>query len=83
MVTTKDEIFFYGTLAEIYEELKNNRFFYPHKSYLVNYNCVIRFSYDMLTIANGERIAIAQPRRKEVRQLQSRYETEGWEVDSL
>ncbi|HKM35670.1 MAG TPA: LytTR family DNA-binding domain-containing protein [Lachnospiraceae bacterium] len=70
MVTTGGETFFYGALYDIYNELKDYRFFYSHKSYLVNYNHIVHFSYDMLTMSNGERIIIAQPRRKEVRVLQ-------------
>lgn len=74
MVTTKGEVTFYGALQDIYEELKEKRFFYPHKSYLVNYNHIAYFYYDMITLSSGEMIAIAQPRRKEVRELQARYE---------
>ncbi len=75
MVTVNGTITFYGTLSEIYDRLQSKRFFYPHKSYLVNYAHVIHFSYDMMTLSNGENIAIAQPRRKEVRQMQNQFES--------
>lgn len=74
MVTTRGETIFYANLYDIYSELKEYRFFYSHKSYLVNYNHISYFSYDMLTMSDGEKIVIAQPRRKKVRELQSKYE---------
>lgn len=66
MVTTRGETIFYANLYDIYSELKEYRFFYSHKSYLVNYNHISYFSYDMLTMSDGEKIVIAQPRRKYV-----------------
>ncbi len=73
MVTTHNTIIFYGTLAEIYEQLKENRFFYPHKSFLVNYSHITHFSYEMIELTNGDKIDIAQPRRKDIRHLLSQY----------
>lgn len=73
IITTNDKITFYGSLANIYEELCPYRFFYAHKSYLVNYLHVREFYYDRLIMSNKEVIQIAQTRRKEVREIQKEY----------
>jgi DNA-binding LytR/AlgR family response regulator len=76
LVTQNGEDTFYGTLAAIAPPLEASRFFCPHKSFLVNYYQISIFTYDTLTVTNGDRVPVAQPRRKEVRSIQSRYETE-------
>ena len=63
----KDE--FYAPLKDIYEELKDKRFFYCHKSILVNYDRVAEFHYDRLVLDNGKELEISQSKRKEVRRL--------------
>ena len=65
----KDE--FYAPLKDIYEELKDKKFFYCHKSILVNYDRVAEFHYDKLVLDNGEELEISQAKRKEVRKLSS------------
>lgn len=65
---------FYGTLKEIYEELKEYRFFYCHKSLLVNYDNVAEFYYDKLLMANNVSLEIGQRRRKAVREIQQDWE---------
>lgn len=73
MVTIREKITFYGSLQDIYNQLKQNRFFYSHKSYLVNYIHVREFFYDRLLLSNDETIQIAQTRRKAVREIQKEY----------
>lgn len=73
IVTISEKITFYGTLEEIYQKLQMYRFFYAHKSYLVNYMHVIQFFYDKLIMSNKEEIQIAQTRRKEVRKMQKEF----------
>lgn len=73
MVTTSEKITFYGTLEEICQKLHMHRFFYAHKSYLINYMHVIHFFYDKLIMSNKEEIQIAQTRRKEVRKMQKEF----------
>ena len=63
----KDE--FYAPLKDIYEELKDKKFFYCHKSILVNYDRVAEFHYDKLVLDNGKELEISQSKRKEVRRL--------------
>ncbi len=73
MVTVNGKITFYESLENIYEMLYMHRFFYVHKSYLVNYLHVIEFFYDKLIMSNKEIIHIAQTRRKAVREIQKEY----------
>lgn len=70
VIVTKHKIDeFYSPLKDIYEELKENRFFYCHKSILVSYDRVAEFYYDKLVLENGEELEISQAKRKEVRQM--------------
>lgn len=73
MVTNHGKITFYGALQEIYKELKEFRFFFAHKSYLINYIHVTEFYFDRLVMSNGDIINVAQTRRKEVREIQKEY----------
>lgn len=74
MVTSADEITFYGTLPEIYSQLCPYKFFSIHKSYLVNYYHVAEFHYDKLIMSNSHILPISQSRRRNVRKLQLKYE---------
>ena len=69
IVTRQKTDEFYASLKDIYEELKDKRFFYCHKSILVNYDRVAEFHYDKLVLDNGEELEIRQAKRKEVRKL--------------
>lgn len=73
MVTCNERITFYSSLESIYEKLRFHRFFYAHKSYLVNYLHVSEFYYDRLLMSNQEVIQIAQTRRKTVREIQKKF----------
>lgn len=74
MVTTTGEITFYGTLSEIHSQLESHKFFFIHKSYLVNYYHVAEFYYDKLVMTNSQTLPISQSKRTEVRKLQLKYE---------
>jgi DNA-binding LytR/AlgR family response regulator len=74
MVTTTDEITFYSNLSEIHSQLEAHKFFFTHKSYLVNYYHVAEFYYDKLILTNSHVLPISQSKRTEVRKLQLRYE---------
>ena len=69
IVTRQKEAEFYAPLKDIYEELKDKKFFYCHKSILVNYDRVAEFHYDRLVLDNGKELEISQSKRKEVRRL--------------
>ncbi len=74
MVTVAQDIIFYGALSEIFLQLEKYRFFYIHKSFLVNYNHVIEFNYEQLVMSNKAVLPISQSRRKNVRELQLKLE---------
>ena len=80
IVTRNGQDRFYGALEQIYIELKDYRFFYAHKSYLVNYASVTRFNYESLLMSDGTEIKIGQSRRKSVRELHHQYAAEEMEV---
>lgn len=74
MVTINGEETFYSTLKDVYEQVEKYNFIMCHKSYLINYNHVIAFEYDRLTMANKVMIPISQPQRKFVREYQIKFE---------
>lgn len=74
MVTTAGEIIFYGTLPEIHSQLEPHKFFFIHKSYIVNYYHIAEFYYDKLIMTNSQVLPISQSKRTEVRKLQLKYE---------
>ncbi len=76
MMTTQSQINFYGNLEEIFREVEKYHFLYIHKSYLVNYAHVIVFGHKELTMSNGTTLPISQQRRKQVLELQIKYEKE-------
>ncbi len=76
MITTKSQISFYGSLEEIFREMEKYHFLYIHKSYMVNYAHVIVFGHKELTMSNGIILPISQQRRRQVLELQIKYEKE-------
>lgn len=61
---------FYGTLKDTFDKVKEFGFIIIHKSYLINYNYVIKFEYDQVTMSNKQVIPISQSNRKKFRELQ-------------
>jgi DNA-binding LytR/AlgR family response regulator len=59
---------YYGKLSEVEEKLKKNDFFSIHKSYLINYNHVIEYTYEYVKMFNNEILGISQNNRKAVRE---------------
>jgi DNA-binding LytR/AlgR family response regulator len=59
---------YYGKLSEVEEKLKKNDFFSIHKSYLINYNHVIEYTYEYVKMSNNEILGISQNNRKAVRE---------------
>lgn len=74
MVTLNYTEIFYGSLKEVYKQLLEYKFFYPHKSYLVNYNHIKFFEYNQLILVNDIIIPIGKTRKKLVRDLQLNFE---------
>jgi DNA-binding LytR/AlgR family response regulator len=78
MVTNEGEEVFYGKLDEVFNQVAKYHFMYIHKSYIVNYFFVIKFKYEEVTMSNMEVLPISQARRKTTRELQVKYEKEGF-----
>lgn len=76
IVTVQGDDLFYGSTATIAPSLETARFFFSHKSFLVNYAQVSVFTYDKLIMSNSDAVPISQPKRKAVRELQNRFEAE-------
>ncbi len=78
IIVTFDKIDeFYGSLDDVYQQLKDFGFVSIHRSYLINYNNVKLFKYDSLTMLNGDELKISQSKRKYLRDLQIKLEIEG------
>lgn len=65
---------FYGRLNNIYEDLRQIKFIQIHKSYLVNYNHIIKLEYHQVTMSNNVVLPISQANRKKIRELQLELE---------
>ncbi|MEW8973710.1 MAG: LytTR family DNA-binding domain-containing protein [Tissierellaceae bacterium] len=65
---------FYGTLKDTHDKVREFNFIDIHKSYLVNYNHVIKFEYHQVTMSNKSVLPISQSNRKKVRALQLEIE---------
>ncbi|MDD3168005.1 MAG: LytTR family DNA-binding domain-containing protein [Eubacteriales bacterium] len=78
MVTRDGEETFYGKLDDVYQQVAKYHFMYIHKSYVVNYFFVMKFKYEEVTMSNDEVLPISQARRKATRELQVKFEKEGF-----
>lgn len=76
MFTTSGDISFYGTLAEIEQQLSKSNFLLIHKSFLVNYAHIVEFGAKEIKMSNGQLLAISQQHRKAVKDLQIKLEKE-------
>lgn len=74
-LTTEED--FYGSLDSVANELSEQGFFSPHKSYLINYKHIRTFRHDTIVMSNLEEIPIARGKRKEVARIQLDYENGG------
>lgn len=72
--TLTGEDVFYGAIQNVWERVKSESFFTPHKSYIVNYRLVKSFHPDCMYLVNGERIPVAKGKRKEVAMVQLKME---------
>ncbi|MFA9423819.1 MAG: LytTR family transcriptional regulator DNA-binding domain-containing protein, partial [Sedimentibacter sp.] len=55
-------------LSSVEEQLNNNDFMMIHKSYLINFNHVIEYTYDYVKMSNKKILTISQNNRKAVRE---------------
>lgn len=63
-----EEIEFYGKLDQIYKLVPSTDYIQIHKSYLINCNYVYRYSFETVTMKNGDILSISQSKRKLVRE---------------
>lgn len=78
MVTTEGAELFYGKLDDIFTQVAKYQFMFIHKSYIVNYYYVTKFRYEEVTMSNEVVLPISQARRKTTRELQLKFEREGF-----
>lgn len=76
IVTINKEYEFYGSLDDIYNSVKNKKFLFVHKSFLVNFKYICKYQYEHLTLIDNKIIPISQSRRKAVRLVFANYEEE-------
>lgn len=74
MLNGKDE--FYDTLNNVYSRVKNNKFLYVHKSVIVNYNFIKKYTYSRVTMINGEEFKVSQSRQTIIRDMYIELEEE-------
>lgn len=70
IISKKTSVGFYAKLQNIQKQLNDYGFISIHKSYLVNYQHIIRFEYDKVTMSNEDILPISQRNRKQVRKIQ-------------
>ena len=61
---------FYGSIENVYNQLKNRGFFIPHRSYLINYRFIKGFYLKEIIMTNGVHIPISDSRREEIFKIQ-------------
>lgn len=74
IVTINKEYEFYGSLDNIYSEVKNKKFLFVHKSFLVNFKHIRKYQYEQLTMSDNKIIPVSQMRRKTVRSMFFEFE---------
>ena len=73
IITQNSSEEFYGSLDDVYEQVKKNQFLWIHKSYIVNYKFIKILEYDQLTMTNGQVLSISQNKRKHIREMQLKF----------
>lgn len=76
IVTVDQEIYFYGTIDGVLQELPKNHFIQIHRAYIVNYHHVKVFSSDKVIMENNKCLSIGQKRRQAVREIQVKISRE-------
>lgn len=66
LVTVKEEIEFYGKMADASRQLEPDKFWIIHKSFIINVNYVSIFGKDEIKMVNGEILPISKTYKKEV-----------------
>lgn len=67
IVTARDTYEFYGRLKEVAKRLPED-FIVIHKSFVINTQQVLRYTYEMVEMTNGMMLVISKIKRKQVRE---------------
>lgn len=62
------DVAYYDNLDKVYATIKERKFLYIHKSFLVNFRYVQEYSYDKVKMVDGTQLPISQSKRKEIRE---------------
>lgn len=68
IVLSNEKKNFYGKLSTVEEQISNQDFIMIHKSYLINLNHCIEYTYEYVKMSNKEVLTISQNNRKSVRE---------------
>ncbi len=66
---------FIAVMKEIENKLENVGFISIHRSFLVNYRHIKKFSFREVVMSNGEKLTISKERREKIQQLQLELES--------
>ncbi len=67
VITLHDEKEFYGKLKDVADHLPQE-FIVIHKSYVVNRNHIVRYTYESVELTDGTALTISKANRKQVRE---------------
>ena len=68
---------FYGTMDNVFEQIKAKGFMMIHKSYIINYQYVCEFHSSEIIMSNGKALPVSKHRKKEVLKWQLTMENGG------
>lgn len=68
MVLRDETKSFYGKLSLVEEQINNKDFIMIHKSYLINFNFCLEYTYEYVKMSNQQVLTISQNNRKAVRE---------------
>ena len=68
---------FYGTMDNVFDQIKLSGFMMIHKSYIINYRYVRKFHSNEIIMDNGKSLPVSKHRKNEVLKWQVKMETRG------
>lgn len=66
LVTSKEEIEFYGKMADVSKQLNPVKFWTIHKSFIINVDYVFSFGKDEIKMVSGDSLPVSKAYKKEV-----------------
>ncbi len=69
IVMSEEEDEFYGSMDDIYRNVKEHKFLYIHKSIIVNYRKIKLLSYEEIVMIDGQKLPISQSRRTAIKKM--------------